>query len=212
MSVSREVASNQVAAHPRVVEAAAKHLAKPWSPPIAAHTRGAFERWLEHRVGDRRPLVLDSGCGNGESTLALAAEFSDHAVTGIDRSAARLRARAGDARLVRAELAQFWHLARGAGVRLARHCLFYPNPWPKSVHYLRRWHAHPAFADLLALGGELELRTNWRIYVEEFALVLRASGVESDVAPLVVESPVSPFERKYVRSNHALWRLTARPR
>ena len=206
--VTRPVGSNQCRVHPRLQEAVAKHRARPWSPPVAAHTRAAFERWLERSVGDARPLMLDSGCGNGESTLALARLFPDHAVLGVDRSEKRLAARGDDPRFVRAELAQFWHLARRAGVRLARHCVFYPNPWPKSVHYLRRWHAHPAFDDLLALGGALELRTNWRIYAEEFALALRASGVASELSILEVETPVSPFERKYARAGHSLWRVT----
>jgi len=113
--------------------------------------------------------------------------------------------------LLRARVADIWRLLEKAGIRLARHYLLYPNPWPKPRHLGRRWHAHPVFPSLLALGGRLEIRTNWRIYAEEFARALALYGVEADevVSFRPDDAPLSPFERKYAASGHELFRIVA---
>lgn len=166
----------------------------------------------------RRPIVLDSGCGTGASALALARAHADAWVVGLDRSAARLArgpltspaTMPPNLILVRAEVAAFWRLARVAGWRLRRHWLLYPNPWPKPEHLMRRWHGHPAFADLLALGGEIRLRTNWRVYAEEFALALGVTGHEATIRPVeIAGAHASPFEAKYAASGHAIYALEA---
>lgn len=36
---------------------------------------------------------------------------------------------------------------------------------PKIGHLSRRWHGHPVFPAMLELGGVLECRSNWKIYV-----------------------------------------------
>ena len=106
-------------------------------------------------------------------------------------------------------MATFWRLALQANWRLERHYLLYPNPWPKPGHLQRRWHAHPVFSDMLGLGGRLEMRCNWSVYAEEFAFsVNRLTGLA--VRPLAVAAgdPLSPFERKYRRSGHALYSVS----
>jgi tRNA (guanine-N7-)-methyltransferase len=62
---------------------------------------------------------------------------------------------------------------------------------------------------MLALGGALELRTNWKVYAEEFAQALRIAGVQPQADLLKLESPLTPFERKYQASAHELWRCRA---
>jgi tRNA (guanine-N7-)-methyltransferase len=62
-----------------------------------------------------------------------------------------------------ADLVDYWRLMAEAGIRLARHYILYPNPWPKIGHLARRWHAHPVFP-FAPLGGRLECRSNWNIY------------------------------------------------
>jgi len=107
---------------------------------------------------------------------------------------------------LRAELATFWRLAVQAGWRLHRHFLLYPNPWPKPGHLRRRWHAHPVFPDLLQLGGRLELRSNWAVYAEEFAVAVNhALGTRVQPMRLAGSDDLSPFERKYRASGHALY-------
>src|SRR6185295_9756492 len=87
--------------------------------------------------------------------------------------------------------------------------LLYPNPWPKAEHVKRRWHAHAVLADILKLGGLLELRSNWDVYADEFAQALRIAGCAAVCEAYVPLQALTPFERKYVASGHALWRCCA---
>ena len=107
------------------------------------------------------------------------------------------------------ELSTFWRLAVRHGWRTEHHFLFYPNPWPKPAHLTRRWHAHPAFPWLLALGGTLEMRCNWDIFAQEFSASLALCGVDAQVDRIGEGEAVSPFEDKYRRSRHTLWRVCA---
>ena len=60
--------------------------------------------------------------------------------------------------LVCGNCVDFWRLLWESGVRVERHTLFYPNPYPKVRDLSKRWHGDPAFGILLRLGGELEVR------------------------------------------------------
>jgi tRNA (guanine-N7-)-methyltransferase len=210
---SRQIQSPQIAPHPRLQEIVRKHLAAPYQRrPSDAGTR-AFDSIVDRLA--RAPFFLDAGCGTGTSTLALAREFPDRLVLGVDKSAARLamgQRLIGDdlapanALLLHCELVDFWQLAAAANLRCERQYLLYPNPWPKPEHLMRRWHAHPVFPAMLALGGTIDLRTNWCVYAEEFAQALGIAGVANTCEAFAPEEPLTPFERKYQASRHELWR------
>lgn len=216
---SRRPQSSQSEIHARLNEVVDKHCVKPWRQPIRSHSKQAFEAIQERaRAADR--IVLDSGCGIGQSTANLARVHSDSLVLGVDKSLHRLNkspALPENALLVRADLADFWRLALADGWRLEAHYLFYPNPWPKPGHLQRRWHAHPVFPSLLALGGRLELRSNFKIYVDEFIQALDVAGCHglsvantsaAEVVSFRPKFPISPFEQKYLASGHDLFKLT----
>jgi tRNA G46 methylase TrmB len=217
------IESSQSGPHRRLLEVVERHRRHAWQQPIAAHSRAAFAQlraWLHARAA--LPLVLDSGCGTGASTIGLAAAYPDCSIVGIDQSLARLSRHgqfSGDmaviganAALLRAPLQDLWRLMLADGIRLRQHFLWYPNPWPKPEHLGRRWHAHPVFPDLLALGGEIELRSNWRIYVDEFALALGVHGRSCAMDRIAdTTEQQTAFERKYRDSGHAIWRLVAAP-
>ena len=212
--VSRLVSSRQQAVHPRLGAVVEAHLAHAWRAPPHRPTAAAFESLADLLAGETENLVLDSGCGTGESTRLIARLLPDCLVIGVDKSADRLRRgglsrfphREGNAIWVRAELATFWRLAADAGWRLRRHYLLYPNPWPKPAHLRRRWHAHPAFPHLLRLGGRLEMRSNWEVYAQEFAQAAnRALGAAARPLPVEDAAVSSPFERKYRASGHRLY-------
>ena len=141
----------------------------------------------------------------------LARMFPQHFVIGVDQSADRLaRGKPAElpanAVLVRADLVDFWRLLARAGVRLDRHYNLYPNPWPKIGHLARRWHGHAVFPVWRELGGELECRSNWRIYIEEMAQALTLlSGQPVIAEPWQTADPITPFEKKYLASGHQLW-------
>jgi len=212
MADSRIPHSSQIGPHPRLRETVLRHLRHPWRSAIHEYSRRAFAA-LAERIDPKCSLVLDSGCGTGASTAALARAHPDCEVVGVDRSAARLAkapALPGNAHVLRAELADVWRLARAAGWKPAHHYLLYPNPWPKPGHFQRRWHGHAVFPVLLALGGRLVLRSNFELYVEEFARALALAGViDVKVVSFAADEPLSPFERKYAASGHRLFELTA---
>ena len=218
-SNSKPVYSNQPGPHARLAELVARHAAHPFKKPPAAYSEQAFAQ-LHGAWDGHRALILDAGCGTGESSLALARLYPDSLVVGIDQSQVRLAqglrklqstlsagSGADNLLLLRADVVDFWLLLARNGMRLSRHYLLYPNPWPKAAQVMRRWPAHPAFPLLPQLGGVLECRSNWRIYVEEFSL---ACGLLGRAAPacevFVPEDPLTPFERKYRDSGHALYR------
>lgn len=213
-ATSRRIVTNQAGPHQGLETRVTRALEYPWRKPVAEHTREAFAsaaRWREARSD--MPLILDAGCGVGISTRQLAEAFPEHAVIGVDRSDSRLSREHGplpdNALLVRADLVDFWRLAFQAGWRPARHYLLYPNPYPKAALLKLRWHGHPVLPFILALGGRLELRSNWRLYLEEFSLALRqATGVEAVVeAHAPGATYLTPFERKYHLSGQPIWRL-----
>lgn len=207
---STPVSSSQPGCHPQLASRVRKHLHHPSRRPVAEHTRAAFEAIREQVENDSRPLVFDSYCGTGMSSGLLAQRLPGHLVIGIDKSAARLsRQPAGAGRnslLVRADCGDFWRLAADAGWRLSHHFLLYPNPWPKPGHLGRRLHGAPEFAQLLRLGGRVELRSNWQVYVEEFGQALVIAGHWPAVDSPQPTQPISLHERKYVDSGHLIWR------
>jgi len=212
---SRSVGSSQEGPHRDLEKLLRRHADHPFLKPLLDYNRRAFAAaeaaWQDWRAD--APLILDAGCGVGWSTLRLAERFPDHFVLGVDQSLDRLsRGKPlplpANAAFIRADLVDFWRLLREADIRLARHYVLYPNPWPKIGQLARRWHGHAVFPDLLALGGILECRSNWRIYIEEFAFAVRfLTGRVSPVEPwLPAGEPMTPFERKYLASGQALFR------
>ena len=110
--------------------------------------------------------------------------------------------------IVRGDCVDLWRLAGKANWPIDQHYLLYPNPWPKAKHLQRRWHGHPVFAALIALGGQLELRSNWEIYIEEFASALEVAGVSgAEIERLRPSMITTSFERKYFASGHNLFKL-----
>jgi tRNA (guanine-N7-)-methyltransferase len=214
---SRPVASVQTGIHDGLDTLLTRHLSHPFQKPIAAYNRIAFDTaqaaWLE---AGKPPLILDSGCGVGLSTLYLAEHYPEHLVLGVDQSQDRIgrntvwtRPAPANSLRIRADLTDFWRLMLEAGMRPARHYLLYPNPWPKKKYLARRWHGHAVFPSMVALGGYFECRSNWKIYTDECAFALaRLTGksVESAAWTPDAASTITPFEKKYLGSGQTLWR------
>jgi tRNA (guanine-N7-)-methyltransferase len=213
-SNSRIIDSHQNGIHKNLQKIVEKHQTTHFSKPIAAHTLAAFNAVsLSLSCEPCKSLILDSGCGTAMSTRLLAEQYSDAWVIGVDRSIKRLSKQyetplPSNAWLVQADLIDFWRLALQAGWQLKRHMLLYPNPYPKSVHLKRRFHAHPVFRDLLALGGIIELRTNWGVYAEEFCFSANLMGKECQRIEVIQDTtPLTLFEKKYQESKQRLYRV-----
>lgn len=214
---SRSITSNQAGLHEKLDEVVQKHLNTPFKKPIAAHTQQAFEQVNEKVQAFDGPIILDSCCGVGESTANLAKLHPDALVIGIDKSEHRLekhdieykQTESGQYILVQADLNDFWRLACEANWQPTHHYLLYPNPWPKAKHLQRRWHGAAVFPYIVELGGRLELRSNWSIYVEEFARSLELAGKEAEISAYESDTAMTPFERKYWASGQQSTRLIA---
>ena len=212
---SRLPTSAQTGIHEQLPTLLDRHRRALFRKPYADYNRAAFEACLERREKNapQAPLILDSCCGVGESSIVLARRFPEHYVIGVDQSEARLDKNAQcsglppNLDLVRADLVDFWRLMGDAGMHPERHYLLYPNPWPKIGHLSRRWHGHPVFPAMLALGGLLECRSNWRIYLEEFCFAItRLTSLAAACEIYEPEDVMTPFERKYLESGHTLYR------
>ena len=255
MPGANSVTSNQETIHKDLEKVVRKYARTTFLRPIADHTREAFAQAEEFvrmfyenvaEKGDpgtksgvtkqngnaakRAPftIILDSGCGTGESTIHIARRFPSNPVIGIDKSGMRLTKAGNPAQTagedvprnafwIRAELLDFWRLAlervQAGEWTIPYHAVYYPNPWPKQSEATRRFHMHPIFPTLLALGNVIELRTNWEIYAREFAeaarIVLNEDSVHSKITCESFEpsAPETAFERKYKEARQTLWRV-----
>lgn len=216
MSNSKTIISNQTGIHDNLETVVKRHLSSPFRRPFPEFSLQAFEQasqWLAKQSAST--LIFDSYCGVGESTVALAKRHPDAAIIGLDKSLHRLdkhdehysdQSSDKNYLLLRADVDDFWRLAVRAGWQLDYHYLFYPNPWPKSQHLKRRCQGSPLLPTLLQLGGKLELRSNWDIYVHEFAAALTIAGHPAQAMEFKPKTPITPFERKYQLAEQTLWR------
>ena len=222
MPGANSVTSNQETIHKDLEKVVRKYARTTFLRPIADHTRDAFaeaETFVEKFYGKNgdpgtasgvtkairdgapganaetapRAVILDSGCGTGESTIHIARRYPNIPVIGIDKSGMRLTKAGNPAQTagedvppnafwIRAELLDFWRLAleriQAGEWTIPYHAVYYPNPWPKQSEATRRFHMHPIFPTLLSLGKTIELRTNWEIYAREFAEAARIATKE----------------------------------
>lgn len=254
----RSVTTNQDGLYKNLETVVRKYATTAFLRPVASHTQEAFEEACKivanFKTADvtsaaavtaansangtatnsandtAAQVVLDSGCGTGESTLHLARKFPGIPVLGLDKSAVRLshsketrskgepsEAVPANAFWLRAELLDFWKLAlekvRTGEWHIPYHALYYPNPWPKQSEATRRFHLHPVFPTFMELGDVIELRTNWEIYAREFEAAARLwasiAGKSTDIAceSFVPNAPETAFERKYNEARQQLWRV-----
>ena len=165
--------------------------------------------------GRRAPVVLEIGCGNGASTLAMAQDEPDIDVIAVEiyrRGLAQLlctieREQVGNIRLIRGNGIDVLErlIAPGSltGVRV-----FFPDPWPKARHHKRRF-LQPATVDLitdrLLPGGVLHAATDHPGYAEHIAAVGDAEsrlarvvrvGPGTESLPISVIRPTTKYETK----------------
>ena len=215
-NMSTPVASSQQLPHKNLQRKLSLYMNSDYRNSIPKYAQDEFNRFKQVLSNKKTQIILDSGCGTGESSVKLAMANPHCLVVGVDKSVNRMQrcnAEAADLKnimYVRCDLIHFWRLLQQAQLRLSQHYLLYPNPWPKPGHLQRRWHAHPVFPAVIDLGGELVMRTNWHVYAQEFALALQAyTGACVSMAELKITHAISAFEKKYSASGHALYEVKA---
>ncbi len=210
------VTSNQLGIHDDLENKLKKHLTNPFRKPYRPFSAEIFYKANEVINNINLPIILDSGCGTGESTLVLSKQYTDALVVGIDKSEKRLEKfitndsffEKDNLILIRADVIDIWRMIKQSNWNIKKHYLLYPNPWPKKDQLKRRWHGHPVFPEMLRLSNNIELRTNWQIYAEEFLAALEfVIGKSAKLETIEVDQFISPFEKKYYESGHELYRV-----
>jgi len=211
---SRRVESNQTGVHEHLQKIVKKHMAEPFQKPISMHTLLAFDDMIE--TMERRhvkSVILDSGCGAGDSIISLAHQFPESTIIGLDKSLVRLqksqyKSVPENVMFVRADQFDFWRLVGKSGCNVKQHFMLYPNPWPKKSHAKRRIFGHPAFVILPKICKNIEMRSNWLIYLQEFAEAWQLlTGDKCYVNEFEADEPITLFEKKFKESGHPLYRL-----
>lgn len=212
---ARSITTNQVGIHDNLEKVVKKHLVTPSQKPFSHHTQQAFSDTLTWLGDCSGTIILDSCCGVGESTARLAQSHPNSKVIGVDKSAARTNkhnsyaTEADNYIIVRADLNDFLRLLILEKIKLHKHFIFYPNPYPKSAQLQKRWYASSSLPNIIKLGGQLEVRSNWQLYIEEFSYALQLADVQNLVEEYRSDTAMTPFERKYWDSDQTSWRMCA---
>ncbi|MGQ8366224.1 tRNA (guanine(46)-N(7))-methyltransferase TrmB [Glaciecola sp. 1036] len=211
------VTSNQSSVHEDLSFYVERYKTANFKRPYAQHTLDAFkqvEDWLNNWSGD---VILDACCGVGESTAKLAELYPNSRIIGVDKSAHRLSKHdhyaaetATNYFVVQGDLLDFWRLLLEAqkshpAWKISRQFLFYPNPYPKKSQLNKRWHAGVMLPYILQVSKNIEVRSNWRLYLEEFKAALALYDISMEIQEVQGE-PITPFERKYLLDGQRCWR------
>jgi len=217
---SKVIVTNQPGIHEKLTEIVAKHIEHPSQKPIQAHTQQAFDEINAIVQAFDGDIILDSCCGVGQSTRLLAKSNPNALVIGVDKSAHRINRNVDEVsldngqgivenyHLVRADLNDFYRLVVAANWPVTQHFILYPNPWPKAKHIQRRWHGSAVFPQIIAVGDEIILRSNWQLYLQEFQVAAGIAGFVGSISQVSDKQPLTPFEAKYRASGQTCWQLT----
>lgn len=176
--------------------------------------------------GREADVVIEIGCGMGETTATIAHARRDTDFLGIEvhapgvgsllKHAAALEL--SNLRVIRHDavevVAAMIRPAALAGVHI-----FFPDPWPKKRHHKRRL-LKPPFVRELALrlrpGGILHVATDWEEYAQEMLATLEAEALLSNTAdrfaPRPDYRPRTKFETRGLTLGHGVWDLIFRRR
>jgi tRNA (guanine-N7-)-methyltransferase len=166
--------------------------------------------------GREAPVVLEIGCGMGETTAAIAAAHPERDFLGVEVHAPGVgsllkridEAKLTNLRIVRHDAVEVVErmipLQSLAGIHV-----FFPDPWPKKRHHKRRLLKAP-FVHALALrlqrGGYLHAATDWEDYANEILATFAAEPLLENTAQGFAERPSwrpqTKFEARGVRLGH----------
>jgi tRNA (guanine-N7-)-methyltransferase len=122
--------------------------------------------------------------------------------------------------LLQADLNDFWRLLlehisqMSPAWKIVKQFILYPNPYPKKSQLGKRWHGGALFPYIVNLCSNIEVRSNWRLYLDEFLIAAEFYGLIGDIEPIsekVIDKAYTPFERKYLAANQTCFKLVIRP-
>ena len=221
---SREIMSEQNQEHVKTLEIVLRNRQHLFRKPIPEFSENAFKKIEEfvNSFPEKKEIILDLCCGVGESSFHFAQEYSESIIIGIDKSADRIERKnkfkhslPENLLILRADIIDVIRLIANSELctRIGKIFLLYPNPYPKTTQFQKRWHGHGIFPYLMKFNASVEVRSNWKIYLMEF---LMAANCYKDFESLLEEfepsMTLTPFERKYFDSKQLLYRLLLTPK
>ena len=192
-----------------------------WIPDEEADQDGFdVQQWFDSPA----PLIVEIGCGVGDTTAALATARPSYNILGFEvwrpgiaETFRRLeQSGAGNVRMMSIDAA--WAIEHLLGpATVSELWTFFPDPWPKKRHHRRRL-VNPSFASVaasrLAPGGTWRLATDWLPYADQMADVLSAEPLLQSMcdgpAPRWAERPLTRFERRGIAADRPITDLAFR--
>lgn len=172
--------------------------------------------------GNRNPVILDIGFGNGESTWQMATANPDENFLGVEVHRPGVghlllnlaTYSLGNVRIACTDAVEFLQ-AQVPDDSLAGVRLYFPDPWPKKRHHKRRL-VQPAFAALaarkLAPRGTLHAATDWPDYAEYMNQVFSNEPLLGPADCGFAQRPATKFENRGKRLGHPIRDLYFRRR
>ena len=182
---------------------------------------------FESIFGGSAPVVLEIGCGMGETTARIAQLRPDVNYLGCEVFAAGVGALAK--RLEEGGIENV-RIIRHDAVEVVRDMIadnsldgvhiYFPDPWRKARHHKRRLVAQP-FIGMLASkirpGGYIHCATDWQNYAEQMLEVLEGEAKLANLhgagnySPVMgnplSERPTTKFQSRGERLGHGIWDL-----
>ena len=93
-------------------------------------------------------------------------------------------------RVIQADLNDFWRLlfdyisAKKPLWRIEKHFILYPNPYPKKAQIGKRWYASALMPYIIGLCDNIEVRSNWKLYLQEFLFAAQFYGLQGQISEL----------------------------
>ncbi len=174
--------------------------------------------------GRRAPVVLEIGCGMGETTASIAAAHPAVDFIGIEvhgpgvgsllNRIAALGLR--NLRVIRHDAVEVVD-AMIARASLAGIHVYFPDPWPKKRHHKRRL-LRSEFVHELALrlgpGGYLHAATDWEDYAQDMLATLGAEPLLANTVDGFASRPAwrpqTKFETRGLKLGHRVWDIVFR--
>ncbi len=175
--------------------------------------------------GRKAPLVLEIGCGMGETTARIAQAHPEVDFIGCEVFAAGVGALAmrldemalTNVRIVQHDAVEVVKNMLGEETLDGIH-IYFPDPWRKARHHKRRLVAQPFIHELvkrLKKGAYIHCATDWENYSEQMMEVLsgeellknRYEGFSPVMANPITERPMTKFHARGERLGHGVWDL-----
>lgn len=171
--------------------------------------------------GNSNPIVLEIGCGMGETTATIAAQNPHINYIGVEvftSGVGALLKRIDEQQLTNLRVMQHdaVEIVRDmiAPQTLSGVHIYFPDPWHKARHNKRRLVQSP-FVHELALriqaGGYLHCATDWEHYAEQMLDVLsreallRNSSPDAGYIPRPEARPLTKYENRGNKLGHGVW-------